>query len=145
MAHQSFPPKQTPDLALQRGFSGDGGNRTRATFPPNADRITPDADPTADAHDAEVHTPVATLELQWYPHPGYGVVTVTADGKEPDWWRALSPAEIEDVDLAEIEEHAAKDPGREWLVTVEAPLWGLVAARAGTERWIIRETLDGFA
>jgi len=33
---QSFPPvpaAKTNDLQRKRGFSGDGGNRTRATFP----------------------------------------------------------------------------------------------------------------
>jgi hypothetical protein len=87
----------------------------------------------------------ATLALQWYPHPGYGLLTVTADGEEPDWWRALSAAELEDVILAEIELHASKDPDREWVLTIEAPLWGLVITRQGAGRWTITAHLDGFA
>lgn len=85
------------------------------------------------------------LSMAWYPHPGFGMVTVTRDGEEPDWWRALSPAEIEDVNLAEIEQHAAADPDHEWMLTVEGPLWGLVAQRRAPGAWVITDALEGFA
>lgn len=88
---------------------------------------------------------MTALDLGWYPHPGFGLVSVECDGAEPGWWRALSPAEIEDVPLSEIEEHAALEPEHQWRLTVDAPLWGLVCERRGPGQWVIVQCLDGFA
>lgn len=28
--------------------------------------------------------------MEWQPHPGFGLLSLTRDGDEPDWWREYS-------------------------------------------------------
>lgn len=77
--------------------------------------------------------------LDWDPHPGFGIVTLTRDGVEVR--RIVNGV----ATVADFETLAAEDPDRDWRFEVYGPLSGAVFQRHDEEKWVLVESNKGFA
>ena len=98
-----------------------------------------------------VHAP-----LDWQPHPGFGMLTLTRNGETPDEWYAFADEIVErdqwcvirrgeTVTLAEIEQAVAQDPDHDWRLRVDSALYDATYQRQGPGRWVLVEKGQGFA
>lgn len=85
-----------------------------------------------------------TAPMDWYPHPGFGMLDLTRDGETPEAW-ATYPCLEQTVTLGDIEEAVADDPDHDWRLEIHGPLGGVIYQRHGAGVWHLIERLDGFA
>jgi hypothetical protein len=78
------------------------------------------------------------LPLDAVPHPGFGAVTLTRDGK-------VVAGLGQDDPVMDFEDRAAGDDDRDWRITIDAPLYRVVYQRQGDELWALVCRMDGFA
>lgn len=81
------------------------------------------------------------VPLRYNPHPGFGMVTLTKDGKEVEYQVDYEKS----TTFIHFENVASKDPDHDWRVRSDGPLADMTWQRHGPKEWVAVEKGLGFA